>query len=397
MKEIKGFFCFLLISLYAIFPAATVRAAAVQVADYQAPDAPKGLIVSERNCTSVTLSWTGSSDNIKVKGYYVYRDGKKIITTSKTTYRNTNLVPGRKYTYAIRAYDTAGNVSPASSDLIAVTSPDNQAPAAPSGITLSSHDHTSVDISWSPSTDNISVKGYVVYKNGSRVASTTATSYKVKRLLPGTTYSLFVKAYDIAGNYSTQSRAVPAATLPDTKAPEKPFGLKAASVTETQITLMWSPASDNVKVKGYEIYCDGEKKGTSTRTIFTAKNLIPGKAYKYSVLAVDTVGNRSGHSEAAEIAALKDVEKPSAPTGLRAVKIRGSSVSLEWTGSSDNTKIAGYIVYCNGAELEKTKTKKPSRTVTNKSKPIIGLYWVKAYDIAGNLSDASNKLTVIAP
>lgn len=395
MKELKGFFCFLLLlSVLSVIPVKAAGAAEVQKLDTQPPEAPKGLAVAGKTCTSVSLSWTGSSDNVKVKGYYIYRDGKKIITTSKTYYTNSDLIPGRKYTYAVRAYDTAYNISDVAG-ITAVTDPDDKPPTVPENLSLSAHDYTSVNVSWNPSTDNTSVKGYEVYRNGSRVASTTATGYTVKGLLPGTTYSFYVKAYDIAGNYSGQSGSIPGSTLPDTKAPEKPSGLKGTSVTETQITLMWSPSSDNVRVKGYEVYCNGEKKGTAAKAIYTAKNLIPGKSYSYTVVAFDTVGNRSVRSEPVEIMTLMDDEKPSAPTGLKAVKTKGSSVSLKWDASSDNTKVNGYIIYCNGMEL--AKTKKTSRTVTNKLKPVIGIYWVKAYDLAGNFSDASNKLTVITP
>ncbi len=276
-----------------------------------------------------------------------------------------------------------------------VKSADTQPPSAPIGLTLSSHSHTSLNLSWSPSADDTGVKGYTVYRNGSRVGTTSTTGYTVKRLLPGTTYSFFVKAYDSSDNYSAPSSSVPGTTLPDTKAPGKAFGLKGTSVTETQITLMWSPATDDVKVKNYEVYCNGVKKGTPARTILTAKNLIPGKAYKFNIIAVDTVGNRSDSSESVVITTLKDLKKPSTPAGLKAVKVKGSSVSLEWDASSDNTKVSGYIIYCNGAELERSK--KASRTVTNKSKPVIGIYWVRAYDLSGNLSDASNKVTIIRP
>lgn len=397
MKELKGFICFLLlITLFMVFPPKKAAgASSVQNSDTQPPTAPTGLNVSGRTCTSIILCWTESTDNVKVKGYYIYRDGKKIITTSKTSYSNVSLIPGRKYTYAVKAYDAAGNVSPASADMIAVTAADLQPPTAPSNLTLSAHSHTSLNLSWSPSADGTGVKGYVVYRNGSKVGSTSATSYTVKSLLPGTTYSFFVKAFDIAGNYSSQSSSIPGTTLPDTKAPGKPFGLKETAVSETQITLMWSPSTDDVKVKSYEVYCDGEKKGTSSKSIFTAKNLIPGKTYKFNIIAVDTVGNRSDSSESIEITTLKDLKKPSTPAGLKAVKVKGSSVSLEWDASSDNTKVSGYIIYCNGAELERSK--KASRTVTNKLKPVIGIYWVRAYDLSGNLSDSSNKITVIRP
>lgn len=398
MKEFKRFLgLLLLLAVFVFIPQQVTSATGSDAArtDSQPPDAPKGLTVVSKTFTSICLSWTISFDDTKVKGYQVFRDGRKIMTISRTNFTNTDLVPGRKYTYAVKAYDAAGNVSSASAAIDVWTESDSQNPSTPGKLSISSPDFTSIVVSWNPSTDNTGIKSYVVCKNGSKAATTTATSYRVKGLLPGTTYSFSVKACDIAGNYSIQSSSIPGTTLPDKTAPDKPFGLKSTSVTETEITLTWSPSSDNVKVKGYELYCNGEKAGSPSKTIFSSKNLIPGKSYKFIVNAVDTVGNRSASSEPVTVTTLKDAKKPSTPTGLRTGKLKGSSVPLEWNASSDNIKVNGYTIYCNGIELENTK--KTSRTVKSPLGLGVDIYWVRAFDTAGNLSDPSNKITVIMP
>lgn len=396
MKEAKGLFCLaLLIFLFLTIPLKASGAYKIKTPDTEPPSAPRELLITGKTCTSVSLSWPSADDNIKVKGYYIYRDGRKIASASETSYCNSGLAPATRYKFEIKAFDAAGNISKNEAFISTVTDADTLAPTVPGNLSRSACDYTSVTLSWSASTDNTGVKGYVVYKNGSRVTSTTKTNYTVKRLLPGTSHSFYVKAYDKTGNYSGQSRSIPGTTLRDTKAPDKPAGLKGTSVTETQLTLVWSPSSDNVKVKGYEVYCDGVMKGTRTKAAFTAKSLPPDKSYKYTVVAIDTSGNRSACSEPIVIKTLKDDKKPSAPTGLKLVKTKGSSLSLEWNESKDNVKVEGYIIYYNGIEVERAK--RTSRTVTNKSKPVIATYWVKAYDISGNLSDTSNKLTVISP
>lgn len=358
------------------------------------PIAPKGLTVTYKTCTSISLSWTSSTDNIKVKGYQVYRDGRKIITTTKLTYTNSNLVPGKKYNYTVRAYDAAGNVSPDSTTVEAASVPDIQAPSVPGNPAISSTGYTSVVLSWSPSADNISIKGYTIYRNGSKAGTTTSTSYTAKGLLPGTAYTFSVKACDKAGNESVQSSMIAGITFPDRKAPDKPTGLKVSTVTETEVTLMWTPSSDNVKVKGYEIFCNGVKAGTSSKTIFNARKLIPGQSYKYSVIAVDTVSNKSLSSEPLTVTTLKDVKKPTAPSELKAHKVKGTSASLQWNTSTDNIKVTGYIIYCNGFEL--AKSTRTSKTVKSPLGLGIDIYWVKAVDLSGNLSNASNKITVIS-
>ena len=102
--------------------------AALSAPDIQAPTAPEKLTADNITHTTISLSWTSSYDNKSVKGYQVYRDGKKIISTSKTTYIDKDLVPGRQYTYFIKAYDAAGNLSESSIAISPSTIKDPQNP-----------------------------------------------------------------------------------------------------------------------------------------------------------------------------------------------------------------------------------------------------------------------------
>jgi chitodextrinase len=378
---------------YKAAPALVVAASAVP--DTKPPETPGGLAVTNKTCTSVSLSWTASYDNTGVKGYQVYRDGKKIVSTTRTSYTNRDLVPGRKYAYAVKAYDAAGNLSESSATLNVTTISDVHPPKAPAALRASSSTCTSVTLTWEPSTDDTGVKGYEIYRNGSKIASTSATSYVRKGLTPGQSYSFHVRAYDIAGNYSEQSNGVFAATTPDTTAPSSPAGLKASSVAETEVSLTWTASSDNVKVKGYEIFCDGAIIGTTSKTSYTRKSLIPGKSYVYTVRALDLVGNKSAHSAPLKVTTSKDVQAPTAPTGLKVKSVNGSSVSLTWSPSTDNTKIQGYDIYCNGIKI--ATTTRTSRTVKNPTGLGVGVFWVKAYDLGNNWSASSNFVTVITP
>ncbi|MHB1394562.1 MAG: fibronectin type III domain-containing protein [Clostridia bacterium] len=312
------------------------------------PTAPKGLTATNKTYTAISLRWTDSYDNRSVKGYQVYRDGKKITSTSKTTYTNTDLIPGRKYTYAIKAYDAAGNVSDSSIVLNATTISDPQSPSAPRDLTASSETFTSIALTWESSTDNVGIKCYEVYCNDKKISSTSATYYECKKLTPGTAYTFYIKAYDKAGNYSAQSNRVSANTVSDKTAPSTPGGLKTSSVTVTEVNLTWPPASDNVKVKGYDIIRDGVKIGTTSKTSYCNKSLIPGKNYTYTVIAYDISGNLSGNSSPLKVTTLKDLQAPTAPSELKVTAVKESSVSLAWAASADNAKVAGYQIYCNG-------------------------------------------------
>jgi chitodextrinase len=66
---------------------------------------------------------------------------------------------------------------------------------------------TSVRLSWNAAIDNVGVAGYSVYRSGTKVADTTATSHTVTGLSCGTGYSFSVDAFDAAGNRSGQASA----------------------------------------------------------------------------------------------------------------------------------------------------------------------------------------------
>lgn len=89
---------------------------------------------------------------------------------------------------------------------------ETSAPTAPTGLAASGITQTSTVLNWNASTDNVSVAGYEVYRNGVKVTTTTSRTYTNTGLTAGTTYSYYVIAYDAAGNKSPQSTTIQAAT-----------------------------------------------------------------------------------------------------------------------------------------------------------------------------------------
>jgi chitodextrinase len=88
--------------------------------DWQAPSVPTGLVATAATTTSVSLSWSASSDNVAVRGYSYSAVGIKGGTTSATSQTLTGLTCGTDYTFLVNAYDTAGNHS-ANASLVAAT------------------------------------------------------------------------------------------------------------------------------------------------------------------------------------------------------------------------------------------------------------------------------------
>jgi len=278
--------------------------------DTIAPTAPNNLGASNITQSSLTLTWTASTDNVGVTGYDVYRDGTKINTSlvTTTTYNVTGLTASTAYQFFVRARDAAGNTS-ANSNTINVTTPDTQAPTAPTNLGSSNLTQTSVTLTWTASTDNVGVTGYDIYQDNVKInlSIVTATSFAVSGLNANTSYSFFVQAKDAAGN-STNSSVLNVTTLPppDTQAPTAPTNLASSNLTSTSVSLSWTASTDNVGVTGYDVYRNSVKINSSpvTATSYNATNLTPSTAYSFFVQALDAAGNISANSNTVNVTTL---------------------------------------------------------------------------------------------
>jgi hypothetical protein len=79
--------------------------------DNRPPSTPAGLATTGRTATSVNLSWGASTDNVGVVAYDVYLRGSLVRSVTGTAATVADLVPGRTYTFSVRARDAAGNAS----------------------------------------------------------------------------------------------------------------------------------------------------------------------------------------------------------------------------------------------------------------------------------------------
>lgn len=86
---------------------------------------------------------------------------------------------------------------------------------------------------------------------------------------------------------------------PGIAAPSVPGVVKASASSNSQITVTWAAASDNLGITGYKIFRDGVQAGTSTSTSFLNSGLSSGTNYCYAVKSYDASGNESALSAAA--------------------------------------------------------------------------------------------------
>jgi chitodextrinase len=185
--------------------------------DTQAPSAPTNLATSNIQSTSLTLTWTASTDNVGVVNYNIYRNNTLVGSTgnNSTTYNATGLTASTTYSFYVRALDAAGNISGNSNTINPTTTSggggnDTQPPSAPSNLTSSNVGSTSLTLNWNASTDNVGVTNYNIYRNNNYLASTgnASTTFNVQGLTASTNYSFFVRALDAAGNLSNPSNTI---------------------------------------------------------------------------------------------------------------------------------------------------------------------------------------------
>jgi glucose/arabinose dehydrogenase len=188
--------------------------------DSQAPAVPGNPRVSNLVCDAVTFSWNASTDNVGVAFYDVYHDGQLMKSVSGSTLSTSlTVVAGVTWGLYVNARDAAGNVSQASTT-VPITPPqcqaDTQAPTAPAQLTGSASG-TTVTLNWSAATDNIGVRAYDVYRNGTKSGTVTgtptsapATTFIDSGLGANTSYPYYVVARDAQANVSPHS---PTATV----------------------------------------------------------------------------------------------------------------------------------------------------------------------------------------
>ena len=347
-------------------PPATVTTPAV---DSTPPSVPQGVGAVANGPTSVTVSWSASSDASGIANYEVYRGGTLLTTVSgsATSFTDTSVLAGTQYSYTVDAIDgsPAKNKSAQSSPPATVTTPavDSTPPSVPQGVGAVANGPTSVTVSWSASSDASGIANYEVYRGGTLLTtvSGSATSFTDTSVLAGTQYSYTVDAIDgsPAKNKSAQSSPPATVTTPavDSTPPSVPQGVGAVANGPTSVTVSWSASSDASGIANYEVYRGGTLLTTvsGSATSFTDTSVLAGTQYSYTVDAIDgsPAKNKSAQSSppATVTTPAVDSTPPSVPQGVGAVANGPTSVTVSWSASSDASGIANYEVYRGGTLL----------------------------------------------
>ena len=99
--------------------------------------------------------------------------------------------------------------TPPSAPAEAAALDDREPPSQPTDLDAVTGPGGTVLLSWSPSVDEVGLRGYTIYRDGAQIGTSTMTKFVDRNVVEGRhTYS--VEAMDDAGNVSQRSRAITA-------------------------------------------------------------------------------------------------------------------------------------------------------------------------------------------
>ncbi|QMV40329.1 carbohydrate binding domain-containing protein [Cohnella cholangitidis] len=275
------------------------------VIDTQPPTVPTGLVTTGKTDTSVSLSWTASTDNVGVTGYNIVRDGTTIATTAATAYTVAGLSANTAYTFAVVAKDAEGNVSPSSNPVTVTTNTAGNEVTIyyKRGFATPYIHYRPAGGTWTTSPGvPIPASEYAAYN---KITINIGTATQLEACFnngSGTWDSNNQQNYLFgAGTWTYTPTGIiqSGAPIVDTQAPTVPTNVETQTVLATSISISWGASTDNVGVTGYEVFRNGTLVGTATGTTFTDTGLTPNTTYSYTVKGVDAAGNRSAESSAA--------------------------------------------------------------------------------------------------
>ena len=351
--------------------------------DVEAPTTPVRIDVAHPADGQVDISWPASTDNVRVAGYGVYRDGALVDTAVETRFTFRDLACGTTYAIGVDSFDDAGNRS--APRVVSVSVPScNEAPP-PSANVLALSD-TSDRANPRPLTGAVvagsvfvfippvaGVSGVYFYLDDPGMSgapeqfeqnapydfawgsATAARAFDSRTLTDGE--HTISAALSLTGGGSTVvhgkfsvKNATEAAS--DTTPPTAPTQMKVVTATETSISLTWTASTDNVGVKQYAVFVDGSLAATTSQASATLSQLACGRTYTAGVEAVDAAGNRSSRTSSSVTTAACTVSLPTSTDATVFLSPSGSDANACTASKPCRSVLRGYEAATLGGIVE---------------------------------------------
>ncbi|WP_283133314.1 chitinase C-terminal domain-containing protein [Rhizohabitans arisaemae] len=198
----------------------------------------------------------------------------------------------------------------------------------------------------------------------------------------------------------------PCSGAPPVDNPPTAPGTPTGTSTDTTVSLSWAASTDDHGINGYDVY-QGEsmvKQVAATPTSTVITGLTPDTPYTFKLKARDTINQQSPFSGTlsirTQIALPPDTQAPTTPGTPTVGSKTSSSVTLNWTASTDNRGVTEYQIYrvtATGDVSAGTVTgapPAPTSQITGLAADTEYTFKVRAKDGANNLSPFSGTVTV---
>jgi titin len=260
---------------------------------YTVPSEPRALSSTAGN-GSVALSWVAPSYvGSGTVNYHIYIGGSFRGSTTGLSFTDTGLTNGTTYTHTVYALNTWGTGGSASLSSTPFTVPSTPSVTATPG-------NGSISITFSSASDGGSVIYYYQYSlDNTNWSGAISSPYNITGLTNGTSYTVYVRAVNLAGNSGSGSasatpRTVPNAPYSDTYA----TSTFSSSLSSTfSVTLYISSAGDGGSaITDYQYSLDNTNwtsLGLPVGGTRTVSGLTKTTYYTVYVRAVNAAGNSS--------------------------------------------------------------------------------------------------------
>ncbi len=184
--------------------------------------------------------------------------------------------------------------------------------------------------------------------------------------------------------------------------------LSLGSVVSGKVSLSWTAMTSLGAGQGYALYRNDINIAKLTVTTYEdSSGLTPGMSYVYSVKTIDTTGGSSASSNAV-VAVMPNTSlttagvntgvdtTPPTPPSLSVTTLTSTSVSLSFTGATDNVGVVGYKLFKNGS-LFSSVSVTGNIDMGSVTPGAVMTFYAKAIDAVGNESPQSAQITVTIP
>lgn len=382
--------------------------ATMSTLDISAPSVGTVLRASAVTATSMNLSWGAATDDVTPQGGLQYKlvraanaaaidtleevaqisSGSGLVqdfTAGLTTKVASGLSSSTSYAFAVVVRDQQGNqaiYAPLTQSTL-----DDTTPVPGSALSFQNVATTSLTVSWGKATDNVSSQAELQYK---LVRATSAGSidsldevdaitgapglvmdytadvatYNVTGLSSSTSYAFALLVRDRAGNKSLYAPAT--VTTVDVSGPIRGAAISSTSVTDTQITIVWGAASDDITPAAslmYKVVMGADAAAvdtlaevdaitaapglladyTANLTTATATSLISSTLYAFAVVVRDEAGNRALYTPFERDTA--DITPPTTGTPISFNGMTDTSLNVDWGAAVDDITNASDLQY----------------------------------------------------